>query len=180
MPTKRSAIRWAAIAGSILGIGYFGVDLQEALVAKRAAEDSATEAIRLAGPDRTAWYVGRWGFRHYASRAGLTQVVPGRTELRPGDVLVVQDNTILAEPVVGFALEDVVEIGGLASIDRLPYRTVPSFYSGKEPFQRRIGPRVVVRIYRVLRSFVPMGWIPPEFGPKDKLLGALRSPPLKN
>jgi hypothetical protein len=57
--------------------------------------------------------------------------------------------------------------------DRLPLRVVPNFYAGKEPLQRQLGPRMVVHIYRVLKPFTPLGFIPPWLGPKDRQVGAI-------
>lgn len=81
--TPRS--RWAALALSLvigLGVGvadWRTADAYRALPAR--LEGSVADASRVL-------FVGHWGFQRYATEAGWTAYVPGRTELRAGDVLV--------------------------------------------------------------------------------------------
>jgi hypothetical protein len=170
---RRRAVDWIAAAGLALGLFYYGVDLHEARVEKAAAEAAAHDALARLEPGQTAWYAGRWGFRHYAAKAGLTHIAVGRTELKRGDLLVVHENKIDMEPKVTIDPALVEEIEAVRLEDTLPFRTVPPYYSGKEPLQRQVGPRFVVHIYRVINPFTPLGWIPPEFGPKDRPVGAI-------
>ncbi len=169
---RRSGISWAAAAGVALGLFYYGVDLHEARVEKAAAETAASDALARLEPGQTAWYAGRWGFRHYAAQAGLKHVVLGRTELKRGDIFVVHDDKIDMEPKVIIDPALVEEVLTLKFEDTIPFRTVPPFYSGKEPLQRQAGPRFVVHLYRVTNPFTPLGWIPLEYGPKDRPVGA--------
>jgi hypothetical protein len=168
----RRAVGWTTAAGMTLGLGYFGVDLWEAHIEETAATESARVALSQLEPGRTAWFAGRWGFRDHAARAGLTPLAPGRSTLEPGDLLVVHDNKVEMEPRVVIDPSLGREIDVLRSLDRLPFRIVPSFYAGKDPLQRQVGPRFVVHIYRVLKPFTPLGFIPPRFGPQDRPVGA--------
>ena len=172
----RRAVGWAVAVGVSLGLFYYGVDLNEARVEKAAAEAAAEDALAHLERGQTAWYAGRWGFRHYAAKAGLTHLAVGRTELKRGDLLVVHDNKIDMEPRVVIHPALVEEIVALKLGDAIPFRTVPPYYSGKEPLQRQTGPRFVVHLYRVLNPFTPLGWIPPEFGP-ERQAGRSDHPP---
>jgi hypothetical protein len=156
-----------------LGLAYFGIDLWEARVEQTAALESARYALDHVEPGRTAWFAGRWGFRDHAARAGLTPLAPGRSTLNPGDLLVVHDNKVDMEPRINIDPALAEEIDVARYNDRLPLRVVPNFYAGKEPLQRQLGPRMVVHVYRVLKPFTPLGFIPPWIGPKDRQVGAI-------
>jgi hypothetical protein len=157
----------------VLGLAYYGVDLWEVRVEEKSAIDSARFALDHVEPGHTAWFAGRFGFRHHAARAGLTPMAMGRSILQPGDVFVVHDNKIDMEPKISIDPALAEEIQVARYNDKLPLRVVPNFYAGKEPLQRQNGPRMVVHVYRVLKPFTPLGFIPPWIGPKDRPVGAI-------
>jgi hypothetical protein len=174
-PARSAAVRGIALAGAALGLFFFGVDLREACVERSAARAAAREAFDLRAPGHTAWFVGRWGFRHYATREGLTPIRVGRTELRRGDVLVVEEEKLAEEAKVEIDPALIDEVLTLRYDDAVPFRTHPPFYAGKDPIQGRSGPRFVVHVYRVVSPFTPLGWILPEYGPQDRPVGAIRT-----
>lgn len=163
-----------SIFGICLGLGYYGVDLQEALADKQSAEQAA-DWIRERDPDARIWFSGYWGFQYYAERAGMRQIVPftgegpaiyrypnGRqvaplapTLLRKGDWVVMPHPEVLAmpKPALGVGRVDIVETLRLA--DGLPLRTLRCYYAGVTPLEQRHGPRVVVRVGRVRSDFMP-------------------------
>jgi hypothetical protein len=173
--TSRFDLRWVGMAGVFLGLFYYGVDLHEARVERTSAEIVTKDALGMLKPGQTAWYAGRWGFRHYATKGGLKHIVPGRTEMQRGDLFVVHDNKINMEPKIELDPVLLEEVGVLKFDEDspVPFRTVPPYYSGKEPIQRQDGPRNVVHIYRVLNPFTPLGMIPIEYAPRGKQLGAM-------
>ena len=175
-PRLRTSARWAAAGGVALGLFYFGVDYGEAIVESRAAKDAARQAMARVEPGETAWFAGRWGFRYHAEMAGLTPLAPGRSVLAPGDLLVVHENKVAEEPKIAIDPAQAEELVTLA-YDAPPLfprlRTVPTYYAGKNPLERQVGPRFVVHVYRINRPFTPLGLIPPWMGPKDRAVGAM-------
>lgn len=150
---------WAITGGSIaLGILFYLVDLTDAFAEKRAAEDAAAY-IRQQDPDARIWYVGHWGFQHYAERAGMAPVVPGgfRVEpslLRRGDWLV-KPEWRLNQQMIRVDPERTARVKVLRIQDWIPLRTVQTFYGGFVPLEHHQGPRVVIEVYRVQEDWVP-------------------------
>lgn len=176
MPRLGIAARWATAGGMALGLFYFGVDYGEAVVESHAAGDAARRALEEAGPGHgRVWFAGRWGFRYHAEKAGLTPVVPGGCVVEAGDLLVVHDNKVAEEPRIAIDPAQADEIRTL-TYDVPSYfprlRTVPTYYAGKNPLERQVGPRLTVRVYRIKQPFTPLGLIPPWLGPKDRVVGA--------
>jgi hypothetical protein len=176
-PRLRAASRWASACGVALGLFYFGVDYGEAEVESRAATEVAHEALARAEAGHSrAWFAGRWGFRYQGEKSGLTPIVPGVSVVEPGDLLVVQENQVIEEPRVGIDPAQAEEVARL-TYDAPPFfprlRTVPTYYAGKNPLERQVGPRFVARVYRINRPFTPLGLIPPWLGPKDRAVGAM-------
>jgi hypothetical protein len=145
----RRGVWGVAVAGVLLGLLYFFVDLREARAQEEAAERAADQ-LREAGG--TVWFVGHWGFQYYAERAGMRPVVPELSELQPGDWLVGPYGQFGRQQIV---IPDgaVEEAATLLLADGLPLRTVPSFYLGVMPLEHHQGPRLTVRVYRVVRGF---------------------------
>ncbi len=169
----RRLLNAIAIAGALLGIFYYVVDLHEARVERSAAETASHEALSMIQPGSTVWFVGRWGFRYYANRAGLKQVIAGDSELKRGDILVVHDNKMSQEPLIVLDPRQLVNVLTLNfDADALPFRTVPNYYQGKVPVNHQEGSRFTVRIYRVTNPFLAAGIIPRDRFPADKPVGA--------
>jgi hypothetical protein len=150
---RATRVRGVVAAGIALGFVFFAVDLRDARAVRQAAEEAARLA-RANGPGGTVWYVGRWGFRYYAERAGMRPLVPDETRLRPGDSLVIADRRII-QPSLVLDPEATEPVGEVAVGDRLPYRTQPSFYYGRTPLQHADGPRITAQVYRVTADWMP-------------------------
>jgi hypothetical protein len=140
--------------GVVLGLGFYSVDLLEAFAEKNAAEQAAA-FIHARDERPTIWYVGHWGFQHYAERNGMKPVVPRSngpqpddSVLRPGDWIVVPDEGVTQQ---SFRVDDehAELMGKLELNDGIPLRTVICFYSGRTAVTHLDGARLVVRIYRV-------------------------------
>jgi hypothetical protein len=117
-------------------------------------------AVGLSGGEHTIWYVGHWGFQHYAEGAGMVPVVPDRSMLRPGDWLVVPWGVHQQMIVIDLARADVIcdyPSADAPDEDPWPYRTIMCFYSDAAgvPLRHRDGRRLAVRIYRVRAAFIP-------------------------
>ncbi len=141
-----------------LGILFWLVDLHGAMAHRAAAEVFASDA-RTKDAGARVWFVGHWGFQFYAERAGMVPVVPGASQLRRGDWLVVPDERHVHQQRVvldpdRLLLEEERRFG-----DWLPLRTVACYYGGHVPLEHQEGPRVLVRLYRVRENHVP-AWKP--------------------
>jgi hypothetical protein len=120
-------------------------------------------ALYLSGRKPTVWYVGHWGFQHYAERAGMVPVVPDQSRFLAGDWLVVP-----ASPSPGIVQQLMVPFNAdqadprpvspeLTAADRLPLRTIMCYYAdgGGVPLEHHAGARVPVTIYHIKTSFIP-------------------------
>jgi hypothetical protein len=151
-PARRRLVYYAAFGSIMLGLGFYGVDLRDALAEKQAAQQAADLLQPQAGS--TVWYVGHWGFQFYAEHAGMRPVVPGRSRLRKGDWLVMPDERITQQMIA--LHDDATALRFLCRIeDSLPLRTVSCYYGGRTPLQHQEGTRVLVRIYRVTADYAP-------------------------
>lgn len=152
--------RWAVPFGVAVGVAVAALDAFDAFPEKVIAERAAA-VVAERDPQARVWYSGRWGFAFYCERAGMRPVVAGRTELKPGDYLVLpvfpdargfyrpeSIHTIRADP--GDAAERVAE---LVWDDPLSAQTVPNFYGGTEPVIGRDHPRLRVVVYRVVKGW---------------------------
>jgi hypothetical protein len=113
-------------------------------------------ALYLSERKPTVWYVGHWGFQHYAERAGMVPVAPDQSELLAGDWFVKPDWCITQQVMYPPDDHEAVryEIG---FSDGLPLRTVMCYYAngGGVPLQHHEGPRVPVTIYHMKANFRP-------------------------
>jgi hypothetical protein len=156
-------------AGIALGLMFYVVDMHDAYAEKHAAEDAA-RFIRDQDPTGRIWYIGHWGFQHYAERAGMEAIVPSgvpqrlrklgirESRLHEGDWLVkpvpdtrpdqqrIRVDRVRARFVVSLPTDDPVPV---------PLRTVQCFYGGFCPLEHHEGPRFRVEIYRVTEEWVP-------------------------
>jgi hypothetical protein len=150
-------LRAVLAAGIVLGLGYYGVDLFDARAQKRAAEQAAAWVRSQKGG--SGWYVGHWGFQHYAERAGLQALVPEITSLHRDDWLIVPCSRVDQQKVQipdGFVLASAT----WSISDPVPFRTASGYYGSRTPIEPLHGPRLSVTIYRVLKDFSPRGVIP--------------------
>lgn len=153
LPERRRLIGGVAAFSAALGAVFALTDWYEA-AAQRSAAQRAADRIAAAHSQGTVWYVGHWGFQFYAEQRGMQPVVPGQSELRAGDWLVVPnarvDQQLLVLGGAPLIAEPPIEIA-----DALPTRTIMGFYATVAPLEKLRGPRVSVVVYRVLADFVP-------------------------
>jgi hypothetical protein len=153
--------RWVVPFGVAVGVAVAALDTYDSFPEKVIAGRAAA-VVAERDPESRAWYSGRWGFQYYCERAGMRPVVAGRTELMPGDYLVLpvfpdakgfyrpeSVHTLRTGP--GDAAELVAEF---VWDDPLSAQTVPNFYGGIDPVVGRDHPRLRVRVYRMTRPWV--------------------------
>jgi hypothetical protein len=140
---RRRLVRAVAGASAALGLVFAGVDLREALTQKKGVEQ-ALRRVHRQDPGATVYYVGNYGFRYYAERAGMRPLSSGAVP-RPGDWLVSDG---LSGDLVTAVLNDPRPSAELRLEDAWPLRTFPFFYCEGAPLGHRGGPRLVVSIYR--------------------------------
>jgi Dolichyl-phosphate-mannose-protein mannosyltransferase len=157
-PEKRRVL-WALTGcGAALGLAYFALDAREAYAEKWGAEASAAW-IAAQGDDGHTWYVGHYGFQYYAERCGMSPAYaasdPAKTpRLRRGDWLVRPDERVGSQDI-DFDSSALREEKRLTLDDAVPLRTVSCFYCGRAPLEHHEGPRMTVRIYRVIADYEP-------------------------
>ena len=148
-----------AVCGVALGLLFWVVDLREARV-QRDAPHAALRAIRAIDPDARVWYVGHWGFQHYAEEAGLRPVIPDVSRLAAGDWIVVPDRVHQQEITLDPA--DVERREVLQLSDALPLTTGHGYYANATPLAHLAAPRLSLTLLRVGRDVVPRTAWPPE------------------
>jgi hypothetical protein len=132
--------------GVLIGVGVALADLREAR-AQRFAAQAAARRIREREPAAPIWFVGHWGFQHYAEQAGMHPVIPDLSRLASGDWLVVPSRVHRQE------IE--LDLRRLARVERLdvgaPARVVTGhdFYAGSRVLSHFEGPLQSVDLYRV-------------------------------
>jgi hypothetical protein len=98
---RRAVLFGAPIAASLaIGIAASIADWQIASSAQRAASELVAPHVR-AG--KKVWFQGHWGFQYYAQEAGATPMEIGRTEVKPGELVVIP---MLNTNVAGVAEHD--------------------------------------------------------------------------
>jgi hypothetical protein len=145
-------VRAIVTAGILLGFGYYGVDLRDALAQQSAAEQSALWGHRQ-GHGR-GYYLGHWGFQFYAERAGLRPVVPDVTRLRCDDWLVVPAAQI-AQQKIDISPEAFQASATFRVDDWIPFSTTSCYYGSRSPLEPLHGARLSVMVYRVLHDVTP-------------------------
>jgi hypothetical protein len=155
----RHTLVWAIMGGGVaLGLIFYVIDLHDAFAEKRAAEQAA-DFIRAEDPGARIWYVGHWGFQHYAERAGMLPVVPAGyavppSVLLPGDWLVKPDER-LEQQRIRLDRTRAQSVSVIAQVDVLPLRTVQCYYGGFAPVEHHQGPRIEVEIFRITAPWAP-------------------------
>ncbi len=113
-----------------------------------------------------ALFVGHHGFQYYADRCGMRstyQYALPPDAPREGDWLAAPDGHVASEEIdlTGPALR---EEARLTLTDPVPLRTVLCYYGGRAPLEHHEGPRMTVRIFRVIADFQPRPERPPPAG----------------
>jgi hypothetical protein len=138
--------------GIFLGLAYFTLDFANAR-AQQVAANEAADWIQQRGGARV-WYAGHWGFQYYAEHRGMMPLFVGSETVQPGDYLAIPDKPH-NQQAIELDLRKVVEEHQVIVEDMIPLSTVPNFYGGTSALEHHDGPRMVVRIYRVLDAFDP-------------------------
>jgi hypothetical protein len=159
-PQPSRLFRGGFVVGSVAcGLFFQGIDVLEARAQREAVREAASW-IRANDPRSSppVWYVGHWGFQHYAEQAGMKPAVSGRfsqaTPLNEGDWLVVPSDRVAQQSIqLKLGLLRLVRVVKVR--DPLPVATLPFFYDGNSALGRLERPRLRVDIYSVLRAHVP-------------------------
>ena len=150
-PARRNV--WAILIGGIvLGFGYFALDFWNAR-AQPVAVAEASAWVQARGAQRV-WYTGHWGFQYYAEHHGMQPLYVGGGPVRPGDYLVIPDEPHDRQGVQ-LDLPKLVQECVVVEEDPIPLRTVVNYYGGTVALEHHDGPRLRVRIYRVIEEFEP-------------------------
>jgi hypothetical protein len=139
-------------AGTLLGLGYYLVDMRDAMAQRSAAERCA--ACLHVESGGKGWYVGHWGFQYYAERAGLRAVIPNVTRLHRDDWLFVPSAEIAQQKLS--LSSDAFQTSAAFWIEAsIPYSATSCYYGSRTPLQPLHGPRVWVTAYRIRYDVTP-------------------------
>lgn len=153
---------WLIAFATAAGVAVAAIDTLDAFPEKYCAERAALiTADRPAGS--TVWYTGHWGLQFYCERAGMKPLVPGESQLAPGDYLVLPvhpDAGGFFRPHLGTNPIEVRTgcaevVGEVVWEDALAAQMVPNYYGGINPVVGRDHPRLRVVIYRITRPWNP-------------------------
>jgi hypothetical protein len=154
-PRRRAMVNWIVAGGVCMGLGFYALDLTEALAQKHALEEAAAIVEAHRRPGQTVWFGGHWGFQFYAEQAGFQPIIPDNSNLKRGDLVVFPHPLIDAQRVM-LPSSCVEEIQRIQIDDAVPLSTVPFYYSTSVPVQYRLRPRVTVSILRVTKDYTPL------------------------
>jgi hypothetical protein len=149
--TRRKLVGGIASFGVTLGVVVQLTDLDHA-TAVRTAVDRVAAWVRTHEPESVVWYVGQWGLRYYAQRAGWRPVDPGRTELGQGSWLVVPAAGAGTSSVEAPA--DAEFVCRFEQFGRWPIRTGPWYGGSNVAYRCGTGPILSLAVYRVGRATV--------------------------
>jgi len=158
---ERRTPGWLIGFGIGAGVAVAAIDAFDAYPEKDCAERATAIVPRDRPADALVWYTGHWGFQYYCERAGMTPLVPGRSLLLPGDILVLPihpNEDGFYRPHTGsapirvppWAAEELAEV---VWEDWLSATTVPNFYGGGLAVVGRDHPRLRVIVYRVIEPW---------------------------
>jgi hypothetical protein len=151
---RKAAWLWAGCT-AVLGLAYFALDAREAYAEEWGAEQAAAWIARQGGG--RAWYVAHYGFEYYADQEKMRPTYPGappEQSPKAGDWLAAPDDRVASQDI---DLTDAAlsEEARLMFGDAVPLRTVSCYYCGRTPLEHHEGPRITVRIFRVVEDFQP-------------------------
>ena len=113
---------------------------------QRAAAAEAARWSKVNAPGARAWFWGAGTFNHYARLAGIGFADPGKTALRPGDIVFDPLAPYFAPPLAGtdtFVTLATIPVGAALGI-------ASALQSGHQLFVRRGA--VLLRVHRVLKD----------------------------
>ena len=137
-----------------MGLAYFALDCREAWAEEWGAERAAAW---VAGRGGRVWYIGHYGFQYYAESLGMLPTYSGADPAhspRKGDWVVRPDGRV-GRQELDFDNPALQEVRRLTLDDPVPLRTVACYYGGRAPLEHHEGPRMTVRIYRVVADYDP-------------------------
>jgi len=120
------ALSVTLILGAIVSLSLAWEDAEWAHGYRRIARE-----IAAANEGKRVWFVGHWGFQHYATERGLIPYSPRDDELDPGDLLVVPLNAA-RQSVPESVMDHLSVLERLSIVPVLPARTMGGgggFYS---------------------------------------------------
>lgn len=152
---NRLVLNAAVILGVLFGIGYFTLDCVDARLELEGAEKAETW-IRERDPEGRIWFLGTWGFKFHAERRGMTHLIPERSEVKPGNWLVIAPRDGIPpkyDPLAhGFQRRS-----ELAITSPLPLHTYSAYYGGHRPLDPGWNKQLVVSLYQAEAGGTPQG-----------------------
>jgi len=153
-PEARAGVRVAVAFGAAVALLFFGADLCDARAREKLAARLVTRLPELtADPSReTRWYNGHWEIQYYLGRAGMQPVVADRSQIRPGDWLILTDGT--AAPGLRFPADRFRQVDELVAVSASPWSTNPVYYDGPIPLRRQPETQVTALVFRATRDWI--------------------------
>ena len=153
----RAGLRVATAFGLALAALYFGGELADARARRALLADVVARLP--AQRARPAWYTGHWEAQYYLEHAGLQPPIVSRSQLHPGDWLVMVEG--VAGPQNVFPADALRRVHTLVARSPWPWSTLPRYYDGPVPLRRQPGQQSVARIFRVIRDVSPQPRVSP-------------------
>jgi hypothetical protein len=134
-----------ALAGAVLGLGFYAIELRDALAEEEAFHGAVT-FVR--GQDSSAPIrcYGTWGVVYHAEKEGLLWSPEVGEDLQPGDWFIhdPRDGRRIAPPIAG----KLVEVARITIRHGPALCTQRTFYESRTPILHSDGPHAEVIIYR--------------------------------
>jgi hypothetical protein len=131
------------------GLAVAAIDTADAFSEKMVVERAAAITAQAAN-GRQVWCSGHWGFHYYCEHAGMRPVVPGSSQLAPGDLMVAPTTPTSGGGSIGPAVSG-RKIAEVVWDSPLAGQTFMGFYGGSDPITRRDRPRLGAAVYRIDR-----------------------------